>query len=87
MTFFSKVKNLTKFGGLVYFNVFVEKPFLDLPPDWDKEEKMWKTGDLFSHFDDWKIRKIDEVIFEDNSGGVKHYHCMDILMAEKILWG
>ena len=26
---FSKVKNLTKVGGLVYFNVFVEKPFLD----------------------------------------------------------
>lgn len=72
-------------GKLVYFNVFVEKPFLELPPDWDKEEKMWKTGDLFKHFNDWKILTINETIFEDNSGGVKHYHCMDSVMARKIV--
>lgn len=81
--FFEKINHLTKEGGVVYFNVFVEKPFLELPPDWDHEEKMWKTGDLFRYFGDWKILNIKEVIFEDNSGGVKHYHCMDTIMAEK----
>lgn len=58
---------------------------LELPPDWDKEEKMWKTGELFKHYGDWKIHKIDEVIFEDLSGGSKHFHCMDTLLAEKRL--
>lgn len=82
--FFKKINNITNIGGLVYFNVFVEKPFLELPPDWDKEEKMWKTGDLFKHFSDWKIHSIDEIIFEDNSAGIKHYHCMDTIMAEKV---
>ena len=83
--FFEKINRLTKKGGIVYFNVFVDKPFLELPSDWDKEEKMWKTGELFGYFGDWKIHTIDEVIFEDNSGGIKHYHCMDTIMAEKVI--
>ena len=83
-TFFEKINRMTKQGGIVYFNVFVNKPFLELPPDWDKEEKMWETGDLFKYFGDWKILKINEVIFEDNSGGINHYHCMDTVMAVKM---
>ena len=37
--FFDKLEKITKPGGIVYINVFVEKSFLELPPDWDKEEK------------------------------------------------
>lgn len=81
--FFEKIKKHTNPGGLHYFNVFVDKPFLPLPPDWDKEEKMWKTGDLFRHYGDWKLRSIDEVIFECPSGGIPHLHCMDTILAEK----
>jgi len=84
-SFFEKVKKLTAPNGINYFNVFVEKPFLELPLDWDKEEKMWKTGELFRFYSDWKICSIDEVIFEDLSGGTKHYHCMDTLLAENTL--
>lgn len=83
--FFEKIKAMTSANGYNYFNVFVEKPFLELPQDWDKEETMWKTGDLFKHYSDWRIHKIDEVIFEDTSGGSKHFHCMDTILAEKPL--
>ena len=82
--FFEKIKRMTNPHGLNYFNVFVEKPFLELPPDWDREEKMWKTGTLFSYYADWKICRINETIFEDNSGGVPHFHCMDSILAEKM---
>lgn len=82
--FFDKLNRITAENGLVYFNVFVEKPFLPLPPDWDHNEKMWKTGELFAYFADWKIHKIDEVIFDDDSSGVPHKHCMDSILAEKI---
>ena len=82
--FFKKIKNIINVNGVVYFNVFVDKPFLELPPDWDKEEKMWQTGKLFSYFSDWEICKIDEVIFEDFSAGIKHYHCMDTIIARYI---
>ena len=72
-------------GGFVFLNVFVEKPFLELPPDWDMEEKMWKSGELFSYFPDWKFHRIDEVIFEDDSNGVPHYHCMDTIVCERMI--
>jgi tellurite methyltransferase len=33
--FFQKIARITDKHGIDYFNVFVEKPFLELPPDWD----------------------------------------------------
>ena len=82
--FFEKLEKMTRPGGIVFINVFVEKSFLELPPDWDIEEKMWKSGELFTYFADWKVEKIDEVIFEDDSGGVPHYHCMDTIICRKM---
>ena len=82
--FFKKLEKITNTDGIVFINVFVEKPFLELPPDWDKEEKMWKTGELFTYFADWRVERIDEGIFEDNSGGIKHYHCMDTIICRKV---
>ena len=82
--FFDKLEKITKPDGIVFINVFVEKSFLELPPDWDIEEKMWKSGELFTYFADWEVEKIDEVIFEDNSGGVPHYHCMDTIICRKV---
>ena len=82
--FFEKLRDITKTNGIVFINVFVEKPFLALPPDWDIEEKMWSPGELFTYFADWKTEHIDEVIFEDKSGGIPHYHCMDTIVCRKI---
>lgn len=82
--FFEKIGRMTAPDGIVFFNVFVEKPFLALPPDWDIEEKMWRSGELFTYFPDWKFERIDEVIFEDKSGGIPHYHCMDTIICRKI---
>ena len=82
--FFEKIRQITKPDGIVFINVFVEKPFLELPPDWDKEEKMWRSGELFTYFADWKTERIDEVIFEDRSGGVPHFHCMDTIVCRKV---
>ena len=44
---------------------------------------MWKSGELFTYFADWKVERVDEVIFEDNSGGVPHYHCMNPISGIK----
>ena len=82
--FFEKISQITKPDGIVFINVFVEKPFLELPPDWDKEEKMWRSGELFTYFADWRTERIDEVIFEDRSGGVPHFHCMDTIVCRKV---
>lgn len=84
--FFEKIRKLTNPHGINYFNVFVEKPFLAPAPDWDKEEKYWKTGDLFSWYTDWKIYYIDEKIFECSSSNTPHFHCMDTILAEKMVY-
>ena len=82
--FFIKVKDMTNVNGINWFNVFVDKPFIPLPPDWDIGEKMWKTGKLFSMYPDWKFERIDETIFECNSSNIPHLHCMDVLVARKV---
>ena len=82
--FFEKLEKITNKNGIVYINVFVEKSFLELPPDWDKEEKLWKSGVLFTYFADWKVERIDEIIFEDNSGGIPHFHCMDTIVCRRV---
>ena len=81
--FFEKVKRMTKPQGINWFNVFVDKPFIPLPPDWDVGEKMWPTAKLFTYYPDWKFERIDEKIFECHSGGTPHIHCMDVLVARK----
>ena len=45
---------------------------------------MWRSGELFTYFADWKVERIDEMIFEDNSGGIPHYHCMDTIICRKV---
>ncbi len=84
--FFEKIEKITNPHGLNYFNVFVEKPFIAEAPDWDKEEKIWKTGDLFSRYTDWKIHYINESIFQCSSSEVPHFHCMDSILAEKMIY-
>ncbi|MBR4224146.1 MAG: class I SAM-dependent methyltransferase [Oscillospiraceae bacterium] len=84
--FFRKLGRITAPDGIVFINVFVDKPFLPLPPDWDIEEKMWRPGELFTYLPDWKVERIDEVIFEDRSGGIPHHHCMDTIICRKVAY-
>lgn len=81
--FIDQLKAHTPPGGLHVLNVFVEKPFLAPPPDREESEKIWKSGELFTCYHDWKFLRMDEVIFECHSGGTPHKHCMDIMIAEK----
>ncbi len=84
--FFEKMGRITNPNGINYFNVFVDKPFLAPAPDLDKEESMWKTGELFAWYADWKIHYLDETIFECSSSTEPHLHCMDSILAEKIIF-
>jgi transcriptional regulator with XRE-family HTH domain len=80
------LKSHTKEGGINAINVFVEKPFLKQPPDSEISEYKvkWHSGELFTYYHDWLFHKNDEEIFDCNSGGIPHKHCMDILIAEKL---
>ena len=82
---FYNLKEHTNENGIHAINVFVEKPFIQSPPDkiQGKNRFRWKSGTLFSYYHDWIFHKMDEVIFDCNSGGTPHKHCMDIMLTEK----
>ena len=76
-------KKKTAPGGLHAMNVFVDKPFIPRAPDSEDSEHYWKSGELFSYYHDWYFRFTEaEYIFDCNSSGTQHKHCMDTLIAE-----
>lgn len=84
--FIDSLKLHTADGGIHVMNVFVRKPFIPPPPDREQTEQDcqgWKSGELFTYYHNWMIRQMNEIIFDCNSGGIPHKHCMDIMIAEK----
>ncbi len=81
----TNLKEYTNKGGIHAINVFVDKPFVEVPPDKEDNRFRWRSGELFMQYHDWKLRKTEERVFDCNSGGIPHQHCMDIMIAERIL--
>ena len=77
-------KKHTNKNGIHLLNVFVEKPFIETAPDWEETEYFWKSGELLQYYHDWKIELVEEIIFDCNSSGIMHRHCMDVVMARKV---
>ena len=80
----ANLKEYTNKSGIHAINVFVDKPFVEVPPNKDTNRFRWKSGELFMLYHDWKLRRTEEVIFDCNSGGIPHQHCMDIMIAERV---
>jgi len=80
----ANLKECTNKGGIHAINVFVDKPFVEVPPDKDANRFRWNSGELFMLYHDWKLHKTEEIIFNCNSGGIPHQHCMDIMIAERM---
>lgn len=81
------LKSHTNENGIHAINVFVQKPFIKRAPDAERSEDdryPWKSGELFTYYHDWLLRKTEEFIFDCNSGGRPHQHCMDVMIAEKM---
>ena len=76
----------TTVGGLNVLDTFVEKSFIDVAPDWEhSKEFYWQTGELFSHYrENWKFELCEETIFDCDSGGMPHQHCMDMIIARRM---
>ncbi len=70
-------------GGMHAVNVFVEKPFIPIPPDSDPDAENWRSGELFTYYADWVIEECGERIFDCSSSGIPHRHCMDTVYARR----
>lgn len=82
------LKAHTADNGINALNVFVKKPFIGRAPDSTRDEKQrhpWYSGELFGYYHDWMFHICREDIFDCNSGGIPHKHCMDTLIAQKVV--
>ncbi|MCH5323756.1 MAG: methyltransferase domain-containing protein [Eubacterium sp.] len=81
------LKSHTTDGGINALNVFVKKPFIARAPDSTRNEDLrhpWLSGELFGYYHDWLFHTCREEVFDCNSGGKPHKHCMDTLIAQKV---
>jgi tellurite methyltransferase len=79
----SNYKQYTAPNGIHVFNVFVQKPFIAPPPEKETNASKWISGELFTHYHDWKIKECSEVIFDCQSSGIPHQHAMNKIIAQK----
>ena len=77
-------KNYTNNGGMHFFNVFVQKPFIGPPPEKESNAFIWRSGELLSHYHDWLIESSPEVIFDCHSSGIPHQHAMSKIITKKV---
>jgi tellurite methyltransferase len=75
-------KKYTRPGGLNAFSVFVRKPFIKVPHH-ERNARLWKSGELLSHYWNWKVEFCSEEIFDCQCGGKKHQHAANSVIARK----
>lgn len=83
--FCDNLKSHTSNMGINALNVFVQKPFIAPAPDStgiEEARSLWYSGELFRYYHDWMFHTCTEEIFDCDSGGRPHKHCMDTLIAQ-----
>ena len=81
---FDNYRRFTRPGGLHVMNVFVKKPFIPPAPDGEATAQRWISGELFTHYADWRIECCTEEIFDCMSSGVPHQHAVNRVVARKV---
>lgn len=82
---FDNYKIHTVSGGLNAHMVFVDKPFIVLAPDWQKNEFFFRSGELAGYYHDWEILLSGEMIIDCMSADLPHRHAVCYLVARKIV--
>lgn len=83
-----RLKAHTAENGINALNVFVQKPFITRAPDSSGDAQLrhpWYSGELFGYYHDWLFHVCREEVFDCNSGGIPHKHCMDTLIGQKTM--
>jgi tellurite methyltransferase len=81
---FENYKRFTRPNGLHVFSVFVSKPFIARASDGEPTAQRWISGELFTHYHDWRIEWCTEEIFDCSSGGIPHQHATNRVVARKV---
>ena len=74
-------RQFTNSEGINALSVFVSKSFIPRAPDEEQTSHKWISGELLTHFNDWRIEYTTEEIFDCNSSGVPHQHAISRVIA------
>lgn len=80
---FAAYKEHTLPGGFNAHLAFVEKPFVVPAPDWEREERFYRSGELAGYYWDWEILCGEEQLLDCCSSGTPHRHAVCTLLARK----
>jgi tellurite methyltransferase len=78
---FQRFKEATTSGGIHAMFAFVDHPEIPTPPDWTENEHFYARGELADYYDDWETLQLQELVFDDDSGGEPHQHAAEIVFA------
>ena len=78
-------RQFTSPEGVNAMSVFVEKPFIASAPDAEKTSHKWISGELLTHYCDWKIEFTTEEVFDCHSSGVWHQHAICRVIARRMI--
>ncbi len=78
---FERFQRMTTPGGLHAMFAFVDHP--DVPPAPDTTEDQFPFGrdELQNYYEGWEPLHSEEVIFDDDSGGIPHQHAARVHIA------
>jgi tellurite methyltransferase len=76
-------REATNTGGLNVFSVFVAKRFIAQAPDAEIAAYPWCSGELLTHYHDWRIEFFAEEIINCQSSGMPHQHEVNRIVARK----
>ncbi len=76
-------RQFTTPNGINALSVFVKKPFIASAPDAESVSHSWVSGELLTHYQDWRIEFTTEEIFDCMSSGVPHQHAISRVIARK----
>jgi tellurite methyltransferase len=73
-------KEFTRPGGLHAVMVPVHKPFIRSDPEADVEEQSWRSGEILTHYHDWRIEFFEERIEDEMP---EYQFAMNLLIAAR----
>lgn len=80
---FERFRRATRDGGLNAIFAFVDHPDVPPAPDTTDEQYLFDREELQGYYEGWETLHSEEVIFDDDSGGVPHQHAARIHVARK----
>ena len=78
---FDRFKEATNQGGLHAIFAFVDHPDVPPAPDTTDDQYLFGRDELQTYYAEWETVASEEIIFDDNSGGVPHQHAARVHFA------